>query len=281
MSLEHLRKIREYEMEKILPDINACLPKGSRILEIGAGAGWQTWKLNQCGFVAEAIDVENSDYAGDCVCPVKNYDGEIIPFPDNYFDAVFSSNVFEHIPHLVRFQEEIKRVLKEDGTAFHILPSGSWRYWSNITHYIFVMQTVFKKLLSIARPPSPPEESQSPGDGLPQGDTRRTGKVGKMEYLKRSLFPERHGEEGNWLSEIYFFSRFRWNRLFKSTGWKKVKYFNNRLFYTGHSVLDSFLSIGARNKLSYLLGSSCHVYVLHRVKSTAPDSDTDIGAGAD
>ena len=30
-------------------------------------------------------------------------------------------------------QKEIHRVLKPDGRAIHVLPSGSWRFWTNLT----------------------------------------------------------------------------------------------------------------------------------------------------
>jgi SAM-dependent methyltransferase len=40
------------------------------------------------------------------------YDGRNIPFPDAYFDSVFSSEVFEHLFNLEELLPEIKRVMK-------------------------------------------------------------------------------------------------------------------------------------------------------------------------
>ncbi|MBG9377466.1 methyltransferase domain-containing protein [Panacibacter sp. DH6] len=40
------------------------------------------------------------------------YDGKHIPFQDNYFDAVFSSEVFEHVFNLEEVLKEIYRVMK-------------------------------------------------------------------------------------------------------------------------------------------------------------------------
>ncbi|MCB0715769.1 MAG: methyltransferase domain-containing protein, partial [Chitinophagaceae bacterium] len=40
------------------------------------------------------------------------YDGVQLPFPDNHFDAVFSSEVFEHVFNLEDMIPEIKRVMK-------------------------------------------------------------------------------------------------------------------------------------------------------------------------
>jgi SAM-dependent methyltransferase len=40
------------------------------------------------------------------------YDGITLPFPDNYFDSIFSTEVFEHIFNLEDILVEIKRVMK-------------------------------------------------------------------------------------------------------------------------------------------------------------------------
>lgn len=40
------------------------------------------------------------------------YNGNSLPFPDNYFDAVFSSEVFEHIFNLEEILPEVNRVMK-------------------------------------------------------------------------------------------------------------------------------------------------------------------------
>ena len=50
-----------------------------------------------------------------------DYDGKKIPFEDNTFNVIYSSNALEHIPHTFEFQKEILRALKPDGYAFHIL----------------------------------------------------------------------------------------------------------------------------------------------------------------
>lgn len=40
------------------------------------------------------------------------YDGHTLPFPDNFFDSVFSTEVFEHVFNLEEIIPEIKRVMK-------------------------------------------------------------------------------------------------------------------------------------------------------------------------
>ena len=131
-SLEHLQQLRLSELESIFP----LLPKKGDLLEIGAGTGWQSKVLAEHGYVVQAVDLDSSTYKAERVWPVKDYDGKILPYDNETFDIVFSSNVMEHIPHVVDFQSEIQRVLKEDGIVIHLIPSSSWRTWTNITQFI-------------------------------------------------------------------------------------------------------------------------------------------------
>ncbi len=131
-SLAHLESIRRYELEFA----RHAFPHSGRLLEIGAGTGWQAQTLQAQGFEVEAIDLSSSNYKEHRVFPVADYDGHRIPFGDDSFDVVFSSNVLEHIPHVEVFQKEIHRVLKPGGVAVHIVPSSAWRFWTNITHVL-------------------------------------------------------------------------------------------------------------------------------------------------
>lgn len=96
MKLELQRAIREYEIEQVIP----LIPKGSSILEIGAGAGWQARRLAETGFDVTAIDLKNRSLAPHSVWDTQHYDGKTVPYPDSSFDVVFSSNVLDHIPHV-------------------------------------------------------------------------------------------------------------------------------------------------------------------------------------
>lgn len=128
----HLEAIRVHEVESAIP----LMPANSRVLEIGAGSGWQARALAQHGFNVEAIDLATSIYASSRVWPVTDYDGVSVPFAKGTFDVVFSSSTLEHIPHLRAFQSEMKRVLKPRGIAVHIVPSASWRFWTSLTHLL-------------------------------------------------------------------------------------------------------------------------------------------------
>ncbi|HVO72423.1 MAG TPA: class I SAM-dependent methyltransferase [Ignavibacteriaceae bacterium] len=50
------------------------------------------------------------------------YDGKLIPFKDESFDSIFSSEVFEHLFNLEDILDELKRILKKEGKAIFTVP---------------------------------------------------------------------------------------------------------------------------------------------------------------
>ncbi|WP_172838869.1 class I SAM-dependent methyltransferase [Solemya velesiana gill symbiont] len=131
-TLSHLQSIREFELSVIIK----LLPEKGRLLEIGSGTGWQASALTEKGFDVSAMDINTSNYYEERVFPVEDYDGHNLPFENAEFDIVYTSNLLEHVPHVRSFQDEIHRVLKPNGLVIHVLPSSSWRFWTNITHFI-------------------------------------------------------------------------------------------------------------------------------------------------
>lgn len=214
-SLDHLKAIRTHEIEQVLK----LLPPKGKILEIGAGPGWQADILERHGYEVHAIDLPSSTvYPDKRIRFVKEYDGKTIPYADHSFDVVFSSHVLMHIPHVQDFQTELRRVLKPGGVAIHSLPTGNWRLWTNLTYFLKFWV------------PSPVLGEQA----------------------------------GNSWSEIYYLSSRWWTRLFRQTGWTVKACIPNKLFYTGSSIMDSRLSVKARNLLAYIFGSSGKVFILKK-----------------
>ena len=131
-TLAHLEAIRLYELTCVIDSV----PPDGRLLEIGAGTGWQAKELQNKGYDVSAIDLLTSNLRDNRIWPVVDYDGKMIPFEDNTFDIVFSSNVLEHVLHVHEFQVEIHRVLRPGGMAIHVLPSSCWRFWTNVTEIL-------------------------------------------------------------------------------------------------------------------------------------------------
>lgn len=226
-SLEQLQRIRLHELDLVTTKI----PPRSKILEIGAGAGWQAQQLSALGHDVVAIEIAedkegaHKDYKEHQVFPVTGYDGSKIPTTGDDFDVVFSSNVLEHIPHVREFQKEILRVLRDDGIAIHVLPTLWWRLLTTATEIISRL-------------------AFNPNDRIWQ--------------------PLRHGDRGTFITEHYLFTAFAWKRLFRKTGWTVEKVASNRLTYSGKLISKDNLSFATRGLLSHFIGPACYIYILKK-----------------
>jgi SAM-dependent methyltransferase len=243
---QHLRDIREFEAGEVLP----WLPPRGRLLEIGAGAGWQATKFAQTGLTVFAVELADSAYLAHTRFPTIRYDGRALPFADASFDVVYSSNVLEHVPHLEELQLEIVRVLRPSGRIIHVLPTPAWRVATSLAHYLFAAKYLASRLARRNRAIDAPEAAAASAT-LP----------GRRSRL-RALFPTRHGECGNWITEVYYFSRRRWEGSFRAARLRVEASRAVGLFYTGYDVMSSALSLPARRRLSRVLGSACRLFVL-------------------
>lgn len=246
---DHLHNLRRYELLRVISHI----PPGQCVLEIGAGAGWQARLLSEKEFDVVAIDVESSGYKRVREWPVIPYDGAHIPLADHSVDVVFSSNVLEHVPHVEVYQSEIQRVLRPGGLAIHLMPTTSWRVWTSLAFFPFVLKTVLQRFTA----------RQHTGSRVSETRAERLAPAPRLkQQLAGRLWPARHGVKGSSLTELYYFSHFRWARLFEETGWQIESISPTHLFYTGHSLFGARLNLKVRRWLSYILGSACQVYVL-------------------
>lgn len=232
--------------------IGACdvFPKPGKLLELGGSNGFQARILADGGWDVSSIDVAERPKREVPHFPVQDYDGHRIPFDDQSFDGVFSSNVLEHIPHLAEILAETRRVLRPEGIAVHLLPSPAWRFWTVVSHYPYLVGRLSTMLFPKAKAPG----SLS---AAPSGTT-----AAKSVLLRAAgLLP--HGEYPNAVAELYYFSRSRWEREFRASGFDIVSCRSGNLFYTGHLLLPS-LDVSTRRRLAAVLGSACHVFVLRK-----------------
>jgi SAM-dependent methyltransferase len=236
----NLGLLRQAEFELIVHQ----LTPGSKILELGGGSGYQAKLLTESGFEVISVDIDNPKARIGEFFPVEIYDGKTLPAHDDSFDYVISSNVLEHIPTLSFTLSEIKRVLRKDGRAIHVLPSSVWRWSTTLARYPFLL----KVALGLKKP--------SGGSS-----TERIKRRGLFELAKRVLFERPHGEYPGAISELYYFSGSRWSKVFEAHGFEVLSRFGNGLYYTGYSTLPS-LDLSIRRKLATCLGSSCHVFVM-------------------
>ncbi len=242
-----LERFREVEARQVRP----WLTPGCRLLDIGAGSGYQSRLFHEYGCDVTAIDVE-VDHDASLFWPVQRFDGIRLPFGDRSFDVVFTSNVMEHVREPTRLLREIGRVVKPDGRVIHIVPSASWRVWTSVARGVHGTRTILG--IGQGSPSSRPHPGSSDG-GRPRAVDARKRSVSDL------LFGPPHGEFASTLCEVRAYRRRAWLDRLTAEGLRSVFTAGNGLFYTGYTLCPR-LSIAWRRRLASVLGSSCHVFVL-------------------
>jgi SAM-dependent methyltransferase len=128
--------------------VEAAVPSGSRILDIGCGTGEMVAKLTERGYEAWGVDLAEPmiAYASRRYPSVRFRVGDIekIPFDDSMFDAVVCLGVIEYLVDDDQALKEMRRVLKPGGSAIISTPSAI----SPLHH----MDRVVGVLVEIVRP---------------------------------------------------------------------------------------------------------------------------------
>lgn len=245
--IDFLHQIRSAELERALDYFPRVDREPSpKVLEIGAGTGHQALLLSGLGYDVTAIDVPGSAYRNNRVFPVSEYDGLRIPADDRKFDVVFTSNVLEHVQELDLLLNEMSRVTALGGIGIHLLPTPTWRIWTAVTHYFWLLKKCGERVLS--------------GAGRSGTSPRATSDMRKRHVLS-DLIPARHGERGSLFTETYFFSTHWWKRTFQSE-YRIERIVPIGIFYTGSVSAGLFLSMKVRRFLAALLGSACKIYIV-------------------
>lgn len=232
--------------------IDQYFSTGKKVLEIGGGNGFQAKMIADMGCAVISVDIPPIA-SSDSFFKVIAYDGIHLPLEDKAIDVVFSSNVLEHIKTLGITLNESRRVLADDGLAIHILPTPTWRLWTSLAHYVYL---IFR-LLGINR---------SVGGKLPPTVSEKLKAVGVMSTIQRVLFAAPHGEYPSAWSELWYFSKARWLSEFERQGFELVSYQPTRLFYSGYTLFPG-LSQRSRAIMSRFLGSSTAIFVLRKKAS--------------
>jgi SAM-dependent methyltransferase len=257
LTLDFLETIRLAELTQIDGILANIIPAGAKILEIGAGTGWQARELAARGFDVTAIDIPTSNHGKARIWPIVDFDGRFIPFHDRSFDIVYSSNVLEHVEDFETLNKEIARVLRSDGTAIHYVPTSAWRAWSLAAFYPVLLRDVFNRVfgrLSIGC-----NVATQPAAGTVTALTAQRSWLRKFIYR---IVPHAHGAVGTCWTELSRFSRQSWDDVFSTSGWTVTAYTRNGLFLTGDMIFGARITTARRQRLSQIFGSTAHLYVL-------------------
>jgi SAM-dependent methyltransferase len=92
-----------------------------KMMDFGCGVKpYRTLFCNVSEYVG--VDIENEAHSHEKEEVDVYYSGKTLPFENDQFDSVFSSEVFEHVFNLDEILLEMNRVLKKGGTALFTVP---------------------------------------------------------------------------------------------------------------------------------------------------------------
>ena len=128
----------KFTLDRIREEIiifSKSIPNNSVILDFGCG------EKPYYPFFADhadkyiGLDIDDSPERNDKMNLIIKQ-GDILPFPDEYFDVIISTEVFEHVEDIWLYAREFKRVLKKGGRVlisapfvwdYHPYPHDFWR----------------------------------------------------------------------------------------------------------------------------------------------------------
>ena len=103
------------------------LEKGLKLLEPGCGRGEHLRHFKDLGLDVFGLDLspESSKISPDLNISIYDAESAKIPFPDNFFDVIYSKSFLEHLNNPSIFLREANRVLKPGGTLISMVPDLS------------------------------------------------------------------------------------------------------------------------------------------------------------
>jgi len=106
------------------------ISKNAKLLDIGCGRGEFLKGFIDCGVKGFAVDQSSVaiKYCPEAELRNSDIENEGIPYPDNFFDFVYSKSVIEHFYYPERLVNEMHRVLKPGGLAITLVPSWEYNY---------------------------------------------------------------------------------------------------------------------------------------------------------
>ena len=102
-------------LDALRSDLVGAPVTGTTVLDVGGGPGYFADAFADCFYVGLEPSVSELSAAGLTGFGAVRGDGTVLPFADDTFDVVYSSNVAEHIPNWRAMGEEMLRVAKPGG----------------------------------------------------------------------------------------------------------------------------------------------------------------------
>lgn len=127
------------------------IKEGDKFLDLGCGRGEFLRGFIDCGARGHGVDRSR---AAERYCPeaelrTADLEHEQIPYPNNYFDVIYSKSVIEHFYYPEKLVQEIFRVLKPGGLAITMCPDWEFNvktYFEDYTHRTPFMQSSLRDI---------------------------------------------------------------------------------------------------------------------------------------
>lgn len=110
--------------------------KSPRILDIGCGKGTILKAFARNGMECYGIDLRDENNS-EIIFKKCNIEQEQIPFGNDFFDAIFTKSVIEHVYNTDNFLSEVRRVLRPSGSFICMTPdwkSQMYTFYNDYTH---------------------------------------------------------------------------------------------------------------------------------------------------
>lgn len=121
---DYPQKLASYLFERF------SLQKDDKLLDIGCGRAEFLKGFINLGVKGYAVDqsVLAEKYCPEAELRISDIENEGIPYPDDFFDVVYSKSVIEHFHYPERLFKEMFRILKPGGLAITLCPAWEYNY---------------------------------------------------------------------------------------------------------------------------------------------------------
>lgn len=203
------REIRRIEFETMMNHVP--LGNAATVLELGCGEGFQLGLLRKRFHRVFAIDPERRPASASGFARSA---AEALPFPDGFFDLVFSCCVLEHVASRPRTIEEVVRVLRPGGYMAHALPGRAWKAASVLLNPVAYPLHVLGKWSALRRPGAL--------QGFGEADSTGPSRPAIRRVLHRYFYPEIHGTFPSHWTEYVSYGRKQWTQALSHPRLRRV-----------------------------------------------------------
>ena len=121
------------------------LKSNSLILELGCGRGEFLNEFTNLGMKGFGVDLSNfaENFCKNAEITITDITKKSLPYPDNFFDIVYSKSFIEHFYYPEELFKEAYRVLKPSGIFINLTPE--WTYIYTSFYEDFTHRTPFTK----------------------------------------------------------------------------------------------------------------------------------------